>query len=60
MNIGNRKKKPEDETIPTFEKKCGLEKLNCNNCLLYDSDAQWCRMYKEELHEHLQSGKRFK
>lgn len=60
MNIGNRKRKPEDEFIPLWEKKCTIENIECKNCAFYSESMQWCQKYESEWLDELQKGKKLR
>ena len=60
MNIGERKKRNEDEFIPEWEKKCDIGLLECKYCMNYDKEKQWCLQYMDEFYNHLKSGKKIR
>lgn len=60
MNIGNRKKRNEDEFIPEWEKRCTVINLDCKNCFLFDKERQWCSHHMDEYYNHLKSGKKIR
>jgi hypothetical protein len=60
MNIGNRKKRSDDEYIPVWEKKCDIDLLQCQYCMNYDRKKQWCLLYMDEYIQHLKNGKKMR
>lgn len=60
MNIGNRKKRKEDEFIPLWTKQCDLDNIECSNCSLYSERMQWCRMFRDSWLDELHKGKKLR
>lgn len=60
MNIGNRKKRSDDEFIPEFTKRCDLKNIDCKYCILFSKQKNWCLQYMNEYYEELKNGKKIK